>query len=112
MVASSILRTTEGSPSRYVKHRWRFLFSPSLIIDTHRCRPSHSWYVCEKQCEAILTLLAGWDEGVTQLSLGQKAKLTCTSDYAYGDRGFPPVIPPKATLVFEVELLKINGKGA
>ncbi|KAJ9120748.1 FK506-binding protein 1 [Naganishia vaughanmartiniae] len=53
-------------------------------------------------------VIRGWDEGVPQLSLGQKAKLICTPDYAYGDRGFPPVIPASATLVFEVELLKIN----
>ncbi|KAI5453849.1 hypothetical protein NCC49_004845 [Naganishia albida] len=53
-------------------------------------------------------VIKGWDEGVPQLSLGQKAKLICTPDYAYGERGFPPVIPPSSTLVFEVELLKIN----
>ncbi|KAJ9116627.1 FK506-binding protein 1 [Naganishia adeliensis] len=34
-------------------------------------------------------VIRGWDEGVPQLSLGQKAKLICSSDYAYGDRGFP-----------------------
>ncbi|GAA5872938.1 hypothetical protein JCM8547_003269 [Rhodosporidiobolus lusitaniae] len=53
-------------------------------------------------------VIKGWDEGVPQLSLGQKAKLICTPDYAYGERGFPPVIPANSTLVFEVELLKIN----
>ncbi|KIJ50400.1 hypothetical protein M422DRAFT_27388 [Sphaerobolus stellatus SS14] len=53
-------------------------------------------------------VIKGWDEGVPQLSLGQKAILTATPDYAYGPRGFPPVIPPNATLKFEVELLKIN----
>ncbi|EIE92120.1 hypothetical protein G6F46_009854 [Rhizopus delemar] len=53
-------------------------------------------------------VIKGWDEGVLQLSLGQKANLICTPDYAYGPRGFPPVIPPNATLNFEVELLKIN----
>ncbi|KAJ7223498.1 FKBP-type peptidyl-prolyl cis-trans isomerase [Mycena pura] len=52
-------------------------------------------------------VIRGWDEGVPQLSLGTKAKLTVTPDYGYGSRGFPPVIPPNATLVFEVELLKI-----
>lgn len=56
-------------------------------------------------------VIKGWDEGVPQLSLGQKAKLICTPDYAYGVRGYPPVIPANSTLVFEVELLKINGKG-
>ncbi|BGP16892.1 FK506-binding protein 1 [Rhodosporidiobolus nylandii] len=53
-------------------------------------------------------VIKGWDEGVPQLSVGQKAKLICTPDYAYGARGFPPVIPANSTLVFEVELLKIN----
>ncbi|KIJ17773.1 hypothetical protein PAXINDRAFT_161891 [Paxillus involutus ATCC 200175] len=53
-------------------------------------------------------VIRGWDEGVPQLSLGQKANLIATPDYAYGTRGFPPVIPPNATLNFEVELLKIN----
>lgn len=63
-------------------------------------------------------VIRGWDEGVQQLSLGQKAKLICSPDYGYGPRGFPPgtcdaltqVIPPNSTLVFEVELLGINGK--
>ncbi|KAH9855612.1 peptidyl-prolyl cis-trans isomerase [Lenzites betulinus] len=56
-------------------------------------------------------VIKGWDEapsGVPQLSLGEKAILTATPDYAYGSRGFPPVIPPDSTLHFEVELLKIN----
>ncbi|GEB61098.1 FKBP-type peptidyl-prolyl cis-trans isomerase [Streptomyces gardneri] len=53
-------------------------------------------------------LIQGWDEGVPQMSLGERATLTITSDYGYGDMGVPGVIPPKATLVFDVELLKIN----
>ncbi|KAF8610275.1 peptidyl-prolyl cis-trans isomerase [Ceratobasidium sp. AG-I] len=53
-------------------------------------------------------VIRGWDEGVPQLSLGEKALLTATADYAYSDTGFPPVIPPNATLNFEVELLAIN----
>lgn len=47
-------------------------------------------------------VIKGWDEGVPQLSLGQKAILTCSPDYAYGARGFPPVIPANSTLKFEV----------
>ena len=50
-------------------------------------------------------VIKAWDEGVAQMSLGQRAKLTCTPDYAYGARGFPPVIPPNSTLIFDVELL-------
>ncbi|KAJ3996373.1 hypothetical protein F5050DRAFT_1799635 [Lentinula boryana] len=57
-------------------------------------------------------VIKGWDEGVPQLSLGQMAVLTATPDYAYGARGFPPVIPANATLKFEVELMAINDKVA
>ena len=49
-----------------------------------------------------------WTEGVQKLKVGGKGKLTCPSAVAYGPRGAGGVIPPNATLVFEVELLAIN----
>ena len=49
-----------------------------------------------------------WTEGVQKMNVGGKAKLTCPSAVAYGPRGAGGVIPPNATLVFEVELLAIN----
>lgn len=42
------------------------------------------------------------------MSIGQQAKLTCSPDYAYGAAGAGGVIPPNATLVFDVELLRIK----
>jgi len=53
-------------------------------------------------------VIKGWDEGVIQMSLGEKAVLEITPDYGYGARGAGGVIPPNAHLIFEVELLKIN----
>jgi len=53
-------------------------------------------------------VIKGWDEGVAKMVVGQRAKLTCSPDYAYGDRGFPGVIPPNSVLIFDVELLGIE----
>jgi len=53
-------------------------------------------------------VIKGWDEGVAQMSVGQRANLTCTPDYAYGSEGAGGVIPPNATLIFEVELLGLE----
>ncbi|TFK08584.1 immunoglobulin-like domain-containing receptor 2 [Platysternon megacephalum] len=50
-------------------------------------------------------VIKGFEEGAAQMSLGQRAKLTCTPDMAYGATGHPGVIPPNATLIFDVELL-------
>ena len=48
-----------------------------------------------------------WTEGVQQMKVGGKSRLTCPASVAYGDRGAPPVIKPGATLVFDVELLDV-----
>jgi len=53
-------------------------------------------------------VIRGWDEGIPKLSLGEKAVIMVSSESAYGDRGFGKIIPPNATLKFEIELLKIN----
>ncbi|MFC4452790.1 FKBP-type peptidyl-prolyl cis-trans isomerase [Deinococcus sonorensis] len=50
-------------------------------------------------------VIQGWDEGIAQLNVGDKARLTIPAEMGYGARGVPGVIPGGATLLFDVELV-------
>lgn len=55
-------------------------------------------------------VIKAWDEGFASMKVGEKAILKCRYDYAYGESGSPPKIPPKAELLFDVELIGFREK--
>ena len=53
-------------------------------------------------------VIRAWDVAVASMAVGERAQLLCRADYAYGDAGAPPDIPPDSTLVFVIDLLSVN----
>ena len=53
-------------------------------------------------------VIGGWEVGVASMRVGELSVLQCAPQYAYGEKGIPPTIPPAATLQFEVELLSLQ----
>ena len=83
----------------------------SLTIRLEDGKVFDSSYPRKKPIEFPLgmgNVIEGWDEGIALLQVGDKARFVIPSDLAYGSRGAGGVIPPNATLIFDVELMDVK----
>ncbi|KAJ1801088.1 Peptidyl-prolyl cis-trans isomerase fpr2 [Coemansia sp. RSA 2399] len=83
------------------------LFSDGTEFDSSRTRGTPLEFVVGQG-----SVIKGWDQGLLNMCVGERRLLKIPADLAYGERGAPPVIPANAALVFETELVAINGVGA
>merc|ERR1711865_1149377 len=102
--------TTPGDGVTYPKkgdkltmHYTGTLVGSETVFDSSRQRGDPFTFTI-----GVKQVIEGWDEGVMQMSLGERAVLKVPSAKAYGDKGIGGVIPPHADLVFDVGLLTIN----
>jgi len=104
-----IERISPGDGSRYPKSgqtvvvHYTGTLDDGTVFDSSRTRGKPFKFVIGRG-----EVIKGWDEGVAKLSIGERARLICSPDYAYGSRGHPGIIPANARLTFDVELLNIE----
>lgn len=105
LVIRSLKEGTGPSPqaSDKVRVHYRGTFADGKEFDSSYARGQPAEFPLDR-------VIKCWTEGVQRIKVGGKARLTCPPAIAYGERGAGGVIPPGATLQFEVELLGIAGR--
>jgi len=94
---------TEATPGKTVKVHYVGTLTNGSKFDSSRDRNEGFTFKL-----GAGQVIQGWDKGVAGMKVGGLRKLTIPPEMGYGARGFPPVIPPDSTLVFEVELLEVR----
>jgi FKBP-type peptidyl-prolyl cis-trans isomerase FkpA len=105
LIYSSLTEGTGASPvaSDIVKVHYKGTFPDGKEFDSSYSRNAPTEFPLNR-------VIPCWTEGVQLMKIGGKAQLICPPAIAYGARGAGGVIPPNATLHFEIELLAIQGK--
>ena len=94
---------TQAAAGKTVKVHYTGKFLDGKVFDSSVSRGESIEFVLGQG-----RVIKGWDEGIALMKVGGKALLTIPPALAYGERGAGGVIPPNATLVFEVELVSVK----
>ncbi len=94
---------TKATKGKKVSVHYSGALTNGLVFDSSYKRKQPIDFVL-----GIGQVIPGWDEGIQLLQVGDKARFVIPSDLAYGSRGAGGVIPPNATLVFDVELMDVK----
>ena len=103
----TIETTTEGAGAGITNGQ-------TAVVDSVGMLPDGSIFDASKRHGQPFTfslpgqVIEGWNKGIVGMKVGEVRKLTIPPELAYGPNGYPPVIPPNATLIFEVTLLAIK----
>jgi FKBP-type peptidyl-prolyl cis-trans isomerase len=103
MVFFTVSEGTGAAPTGTdtVKVHYHGTFTDGRVFDSSRDGGEPATF-------ALNAVVPCFSQGIQRMKVGGKAKLICPPELAYGERGAPPMVPPGATLVFEVELLEIS----
>lgn len=101
------LQTQTCAPGDHIFAHYKGSLQDGTVFDSSIGKPHREPYGFDFTI-GNQEVISGWDVGFGGMRVGQKATLTLNYEYAYGERGAPPQIPAKATLIFEVELKLIR----
>jgi hypothetical protein len=106
-VMKSVVRAGVGTPpprgATVEVHYEGKLLETGAVFDSSRTRGKPFRFTLGEG-----KVIGGWEVGLSSMQPGEVCVLTCSPQYAYGAKGIPPVIPPSATLRFEVELISVE----
>mmetsp|Transcript_34068 Transcript_34068/g.59406 ORF Transcript_34068/g.59406 Transcript_34068/m.59406 type:complete len:401 (-) Transcript_34068:1180-2382(-) len=105
-VLKTVLREGSGevpAPGQEVEVHYTGKLENGLIFEQSEGRgPAFKFVLGQRK------VIRGWDLGIATMKQGERALFVCRSEYAYGKKGFPPMIPPSSTLKFEIELISFK----